>query len=84
MKLDEMKKSVLQAVQEMSPITIPELAEMTGFTYDQTKRIVSTLHAMGFLCKATAIKNELGELTLSWKIPQGKTDQIRDFLYRKE
>ena len=84
MKLDEMKKAVLRAVQEMSPTTTPEIAEMTGLTYEQTKRIVSTLHAAGLLCKCTAIKNELGEMVLPWKIPQGKTEQIREFLYRKD
>lgn len=84
MKLDEMKRAVLQAVQEMSPITIPEIAEMTGLTYEQTKRLVSTLHAGGFLCKATAIKTETGDMMISWKIPQGKTEQIREFLYKKD
>lgn len=84
MKLDEMKKAVLQAVRELSPITIPEIAEMTGFTYDQTDRIVRTLHASGFLCKETARKTEAGDLVMSWKIPQGKIDQIREYLYGKE
>lgn len=84
MGLDEKKKQVLRAVNEMSPITIPELVEITDMSYDIVKRLVSTLHANGLLCKGTAIKDNIGGMMISWKIPQGKIEQVRDYLYKKE
>lgn len=84
MKLDEMKKDVLKAVQEMSPAVIPDIVEATGISYEMTRKIVSTLHANGLLCKGTAVRTKTGDLLMSWKVPQGKIDQIRDFLYRKD
>ena len=84
MGLDEKKKQVLKAVKEMSPITIPEITELTDLSYDVVRRLVSTLHANGFLCKGTAIRTKEGDLMTSWKIPQGKTEQVREFLYKKD
>ena len=84
MGLDEKKKQVLKAVNDMSPITIPEIAEVTDIPYEIVRRLVSTLHANGLLCKGTAIKKSPGDMMISWKIPQGKIDQVREFLYKKE
>ena len=84
MGLDEKKKQVLKVVKDMSPITIPEIAEVTDISYEIVRRLVSTLHANGLLCKGTVLRSKTGDINISWKIPQGKIEQVREFLYKKE